>query len=169
MDHVVRTETLGELATFWPGERDPVTGPQVPGGRAAHRRLDLAGAPSVPMRLGRAGRSGRGSRSGVPVPEAYVAAREQRGDARAGLLTTGRANSRAASGVNRRYASNRVGPTSPEPAVTRSPTRLARSTPGCPYRRRSRIPGWSRLDQADRLGRRLLSSGTERPWISLIS
>ena len=66
---MVLTEALGEFAGLGVAQPDPVAGPQVPGGRAAHRRLDLAGA----LDAGEAeagGRYGRGSRSGVPVPEA---------------------------------------------------------------------------------------------------
>ena len=69
VEHVIVTEALGELAGLGVAQPDPVAGPQLPGRRAAHRRLDLAGA----LGAGEAeagGRCGRGSRSGVPLPEA---------------------------------------------------------------------------------------------------
>ena len=70
-----------------------------------------------------------------------------------GLLTTGSANSRAGSGVNRRYASNRVGPTSPEPRREFGHRRVPRGRlqAACPAAVHEFQAG-QRLDQADRLG-----------------
>jgi hypothetical protein len=87
-----------------------------------------------------------------------------------GRRTTGSANSSAGSGVNLVYASNSVGPTRPEPAVssvTEVSAAVASRLPVPPPFTNSRLVMASirRIASA----RRALSSGTERAWMNLIS
>ena len=70
-----------------------------------------------------------------------------------GRRTTGSANSSAGSGLNRRYASNRVGPTRPEPAVS-SVTEVSRAVDYQAARAAAvhELQAGVGLDLADRLG-----------------
>ena len=82
MNHVVRTEALGEFAGLGVPQPDPAAGLQVPGGRAAHRRLDLTGALDAGEAEARGQVRPRQSVRGAGAG-GDVAAAEQRGDTRA--------------------------------------------------------------------------------------
>src|SRR5215831_12290196 len=81
VEHVIVAEALGELAGLGVAQPDPVARPQLPGGRAADRRLNLAGALGPDE-----AEAGRQVRPRQPVRGAgargNVAAGEQRGHSR---------------------------------------------------------------------------------------